>query len=85
MNWWEDPTRAAHYVLWVAGWLPETVSIKQPGGFAKLLVETIFRADPQQRAILRRAYPVFVDTVMKYENEEHGHEELAELVRKDSQ
>jgi hypothetical protein len=75
MNWWENEETAAHYVLFVSG----DLRAKRPGSFAELLVRTIFAADPQQRAILRASYPVFVDAVDKYKNEENGYRELAQL------
>ncbi len=86
MNWWEDPTLAAHYVLRFAMG-PMAVfgaQVKQPGSYAEALVKAIFLADRQQRAIMRQSYPVFVDAVVKYKDEEHGHEELAALVREDT-
>lgn len=75
-EWFEDPETAAHYVLFVA---EGGGKYKRPGSFAEQLVKTIFLADHSNRARLRRSFPVIVDAVVKYKDEETGHEELRRL------
>jgi hypothetical protein len=74
LEWWEDPTIAAHYVLSVAG---ETRA-RTPGGFAELLIRAMFHADRQQRARLALAYPVLVAAITTYKEEDHGYLDLEE-------
>jgi hypothetical protein len=75
--WQDDPVLAAHYVIFVA--MGESTGAKQPGGFARLLVQAIFHADRENQARLRQAYPVFVDAVLKYKNQDGGYAELGAL------
>lgn len=77
LPWQEDPALAAHYVIFVT--YGEHTGAKQPGGFAQQLIRAIFLADRENRARLRLSFPVFVDAVVKYKEEDEGYLELAKL------
>jgi hypothetical protein len=81
MEWHEDPALIAHYVLWVA---EDPQKYRQPGDFAEALVRCAFRADRQNSTLLAKSYPVVVETVRKFKDEENGYLELRELALSDT-
>lgn len=79
-NWQDDELLAAEYVLYVAeGPGP---NLRQPGNFARLVVEAMFRADSQNLYRLGRGFPALKDAVWAYKNAPHGREDLRELVKR---
>lgn len=76
-NWADDEVLAAHYVIYIAegSW----TGAQQPGGFAEALIHAIFKADPGNRARLGMGFPVLVNAVRKYKEDENGHIELKRI------
>jgi hypothetical protein len=76
----EDRRTIVRQVLWVTDG-EEAGYTQQPGSFVEALIHAIFKADPQNRRILARAYPTHVAVVVEYKEMEGGYDRLVKEAR----
>jgi hypothetical protein len=70
----------ASHVLWFfsADW---KAGATEPGAFTRALLNTLTRADPQNRALLARAYPGYVEAMRMAQEDEQGLAMLSAIAR----
>lgn len=70
---------AAAHILYVAEG-PTTPGAKEPGGFTRALIHTLFQADKENLGRLARVYPALASNVHMYKNQPGGDESLRRVV-----
>lgn len=77
--------RSRQYRQVIAFFLPEDDLALTPGGFMELLIRTVCKADPSNRARLRRSFPHVVDGVDAMQHERSGRQILANIIQSDEE